>query len=80
MLPEYQGLGLEKWLVRCVDEMLSGMGELRRAMLITGKRRPEGFYERELRMGRCGALSGGAVIMNRDGEGVLERVDGRGEV
>ena len=79
MLDEYQGLGLGKWLVHCVDEVLSGMGDLRRAMLITGEGGPEGFYERELGMGRCGALPGGAVIMNRNGEGVSERGGGRGE-
>lgn len=78
VLDEYQGQGLGKWLVRCVDEVLAGMGDLRRTMLITGEGGPEGFYERELGMRRCGTLPGGAVIMNRNGEGVSERFLGEG--
>ena len=73
MLAEYQNLGLEKWLVRCVGEILKNMRELRRTMLITEEKAPERFYERELEMGRCGMLKEKTMIMNRSGEGIVKR-------
>ncbi|RDW75096.1 hypothetical protein BP6252_06238 [Coleophoma cylindrospora] len=33
--PEYQGKGLGKWLIGCVDEVLMSWPHLRRAMLVT---------------------------------------------
>lgn len=73
VVEEEQGKGLGKWLVQCVDEILNEMGHLRRAMLITEEGGPEGFYERELGMKRLGALEGGAVIMQRVGDGAVLR-------
>ena len=70
VVEEEKGKGLGKWLVQCVDEVLSQMSHLRRAMLITGEGGPEGFYERELGMKKCGRLEGRAIIMQRVGDGV----------
>lgn len=70
VVEEEKGKGLGKWLVQCVDEVLSQMSHLRRAMLITGEGGPEGFYERELGMKRFGRLEGRAIIMQRVGDGV----------
>lgn len=71
MLPEHQGKGLGKWLIGCVGEVLGGMrGELRRAMLVTGKAgKGVGFYERELGMRRMEEEGGGLVVMGLRGEG-----------
>jgi GNAT superfamily N-acetyltransferase len=35
VLPEYQGKGLGKWLIKCIDENISLWPELRRALLVT---------------------------------------------
>jgi ribosomal protein S18 acetylase RimI-like enzyme len=51
ILPEWQGSGLGKWLVDCVQEVVEKMPYLRRSMLITGREGPAGgFYERRMRM------------------------------
>ena len=51
VLPEWQGSGLGKWLVDCVQEVVEGMPHLRRSMLVTGREGPAGaFYERRMRM------------------------------
>ena len=44
VLPAHQGKGLGKWLIEITAEVLEGMPELRRALLLTGKGRPEKFY------------------------------------
>ena len=71
MVEEEKGKGLGKWLVQCVDEVLSQMDHLRRAMLITREGGLEAFYERELGMKRIGKLKGRAIIMQRVGDGLV---------
>lgn len=73
VVEEEQGKGLGKWLVACVDEVLKDMGYLRRVLLLTGEGEPERFYERELGMKRFGGAEGGMVLMNRTGDGVVQR-------
>lgn len=69
VVPEYQGKGLGKWLVECVDGVLEGMPDLRRAMLVTGTEKGEAFWERELGFKRLEQGMGGLCVMNRSGQG-----------
>jgi GNAT superfamily N-acetyltransferase len=47
ILPMYQGSGLGKWLVSCVQEIIETMPYLRRSLLFTGDwKRSVPFYER----------------------------------
>ena len=71
VVEEEKGKGLGKWLVQCVDEVLSQMPHLRRAMLITGEGGPQSFYERTLGMKRFGRLEGRAIVMQRVGDGAV---------
>lgn len=51
VLPEWQGSGLGKWLIECVQGVFEGMPHLRRSMLVTGAGGPGvGFYEKAMRM------------------------------
>lgn len=43
---EYRGSGLGKWLIKCVDEVVGAMEDLRRYLLLTSKgSRTIPFYE-----------------------------------
>ncbi|KAJ5295260.1 hypothetical protein PENANT_c001G00152 [Penicillium antarcticum] len=47
ILPSYQGSGLGKWLISCVQEVIESMPYLRRSLLFTGDwKRSVPFYER----------------------------------
>ena len=48
IVPECQGLGLGKWLIACVKEVMEAMPQLRRALLLTKGEKAISFYEREL--------------------------------
>jgi GNAT superfamily N-acetyltransferase len=55
VLPPWQGSGLGKWLIDCVQGWLEGLPYLRRSMLVTGRDGPgRGFYERRMRMSAVG--------------------------
>ncbi len=70
VVPEEQGKGLGKWLIQCVGEVVDGMSDLRKMMLLCSEGATEKFYERELGMKRRGtSAQGGSVIMQRDGGG-----------
>ena len=85
ILPEWQGSGLGKWLVDCVQEVLEKMPHLRRSMLITGREGPAGgFYERRMRMERIDP-KGDLMVMSWVGPGwpgrgeeVVKYLTGRG--
>jgi len=69
---EEQGKGLGKWLIQCVGEVVEGMSDLRKLLLICSEGATERFYERELGMKRWGtSAQGGSVIMHRDGGGAI---------
>lgn len=75
VVPEHQGKGLGKWLVEVAREVLDGMGDLRRAMLIAGEEEGgRAFYERELGFGVLEQGRGGLWMMNRLGPGATERL------
>ncbi|KAK5053278.1 hypothetical protein LTR84_002252 [Exophiala bonariae] len=68
--PEHQGRGLGKWLVNCVQEVISDMPHLRRSLLITGagdtgKR----FYGDLMGMHEVSAATGDAVVLSARGPG-----------
>ncbi|KAF7719800.1 Uncharacterized protein PECH_006904 [Penicillium ucsense] len=46
VLPEFQGLGLGRWLMDCISEIFSieNMPNLRRIMLLTGDKRMQDWY------------------------------------
>lgn len=67
VLEEYRAKGLGSWLTNCVDEVLAGMGELRRAVLVTGEGEKERYYERKLGMERVEQGARGMVVMQRLG-------------
>lgn len=68
VVPEYQGKGLGKWLVEVAGEVLGGMGDLRRAVLLAGEE-GTGFYERELGFTVVEQGKGGLWFMSRLGAG-----------
>lgn len=72
VLPEYQGLGLGRWLIDCVDEVLGGMPYLRWVMLRTSSDESKVAYERRLGMRVLAeeVLAKG-VVMGRRGEGCM---------
>lgn len=62
--PEYRNLGIAKWLMVCVKEILDAIPSLRRSLLLTGAsgKGPK-FYEQELDMKVFQAGDEGRVIM-----------------
>lgn len=73
-MPEHQGKRLGRWLIECVDEVLSGMGDLRRAMLVAGEGEGRAFYERELGFRVLEQGRGGLCVMHRLGPGATARL------
>jgi ribosomal protein S18 acetylase RimI-like enzyme len=71
VLPEYQGSGLGKWLIECVQEVFEGLPYLRRTFLVTGTEGPAvGFYEKMMGMEKLEEGSGGKlVVMSWQGPG-----------
>lgn len=65
----YQGLGLGSWLMECVNEVLDGWPELRRAMLITSDKDGKIFYKKKLGMTPFPQDSNGLEILGRLGRG-----------
>jgi ribosomal protein S18 acetylase RimI-like enzyme len=61
---EYRNLGIAKWLMACVKEILDAIPSLRRSLLLTGAsgKGPK-FYEQELDMKVFQAGDEGRVIM-----------------
>lgn len=70
VVPEEQGNGLGKWLIQCVREVVEGMSDLRKMMLLCSEGATEKFYERELGMKRRGSSAQeGSILMQRNGRG-----------
>jgi ribosomal protein S18 acetylase RimI-like enzyme len=73
VLPEYQKQGLGKWLIECVNEVLSRWPGLRRVMCMassTGEEAKE-FYSKMLGLSvfESGKGKHGLVVLNRGGPG-----------
>jgi ribosomal protein S18 acetylase RimI-like enzyme len=70
ILPEHQGRGLGKWLVNCVQEVISDMPHLRRSLLITGSGDTgKRFYGDLMGMHEVSAATGDAVVLSAKGPG-----------
>ncbi|KAF4964317.1 hypothetical protein FSARC_7762 [Fusarium sarcochroum] len=69
--PTYQGQGLGSWLMRCIQEVLDEMPDLRRTMLLTGDwERSVPFYEKLLDMNLVEPRRGeGLAVMESKGRG-----------
>ncbi|KAJ4262871.1 hypothetical protein NW762_006484 [Fusarium torreyae] len=69
--PTYQGQGLGSWLMRCIQEILDEMPDLRRTMLLTGDwERSVPFYEKLLGMNLVEPRRGeGLAVMESKGKG-----------
>lgn len=62
--PEYRGLGIAKWLMACVKEIIDAIPSLRRSLLLTGANgKGPKFYEQELDMKVFQSGDEGRVIM-----------------
>jgi hypothetical protein len=62
--PDYRNLGIAKWLMVCVKEILDAIPSLRRSLLLTGASgKGLRFYEQELDMKVFQAGDEGRVIM-----------------
>ncbi|XP_014554935.1 hypothetical protein COCVIDRAFT_28111 [Bipolaris victoriae FI3] len=58
LIPEHQGQGVGKWLIRCCREICMDMEELRFMVLLTGSEQAQALYRKELGMAK---LDGGEV-------------------
>lgn len=72
IIPEYQGKGLGKWLMECINETLKSWPNLRSAMLYTGGHdgeRAMKFYEKMFGMKKFVPGTSGLEIMISRGPG-----------
>ncbi|KAH8594430.1 hypothetical protein B0O99DRAFT_513688, partial [Bisporella sp. PMI_857] len=69
--PTYQGKGLGKWLIKCVQEVIENMPYLRRSILFTADwDRSVPFYEKLMDMAVVESQKGkGLAVMERKGRG-----------
>lgn len=67
MLPEFQGKGIGKWLIQCVNETLDTWPEMRWTLLVTSGATK--FYEETLNMKVYAEGQDGDIIMSRLGPG-----------
>lgn len=71
--PTYQGKGLGKWLIMCVQEVIESMPYLRRSMLFTSDwERSVPFYKKLMGMELVGSRDkseGGPAILQQKGKG-----------
>ncbi|KAE9370710.1 hypothetical protein N431DRAFT_343345 [Stipitochalara longipes BDJ] len=72
IIPEYQGKGLGKWLMECINEILNSWPDLRGALLYTGGHdgeRAMKFYEKVFGMKKFVPGIAGLEIMTSRGPG-----------
>ncbi|KAH8669733.1 hypothetical protein BGZ60DRAFT_431163 [Tricladium varicosporioides] len=69
LLPEYQGKGLGKWLIKCINETIESWPDMRATMLITGGEHAVKFYKDTLGMKIFDAHSIEMEIMIKKGPG-----------
>jgi len=63
--PTHRGLGLAKWLIACVRELLQAHPALRRALLFTGSAKLKDLYTSELGFHDMKDEGGGIIVMSR---------------
>lgn len=75
VLPAHQGRGLARWMMACLDEILTSWPNLRRCLLFTSGESAVRLYTETLgarevvSAGSGGGEKGGLVIMERTGPG-----------
>jgi len=69
IIQEYQGKGLGRWLIECVNEVLSSWPELRATVLFSSDGRAQKFYEKNLGTKPLEQGKNGLVIMMNRGKG-----------
>lgn len=67
ILKEYQGKGIGKWLIECVNENIDNWPEMRWILLVTNNATK--FYEENLNMTIFGKGADGSIIMSKEGPG-----------
>ncbi|KAL5318634.1 hypothetical protein ACEPPN_013698 [Leptodophora sp. 'Broadleaf-Isolate-01'] len=68
ILEPYQGQGLGKFLIKCVDETIDSWPQFRRALLMADSKE-KGFYEQMLGMKEFEQGANGYSMMTRKGKG-----------
>ncbi|KAK0103472.1 hypothetical protein ONS95_005493 [Cadophora gregata] len=68
ILAPYQGRGLGKFLIKCIDEVLDSWPQFRRALLLADSKETK-FYEQMLRMHEFDQGGNGFTMMTRKGAG-----------
>jgi len=69
VLKEYQGKGLGRWLIGCVNEVLRSWPELRATVLFSSDGRAQKFYQEKLGTKPLEQGKNGLVIMMNRGNG-----------
>ncbi|KAI0808546.1 hypothetical protein GGR55DRAFT_196167 [Xylaria sp. FL0064] len=72
VLPEYQGKGLGRWMLKCLDEVIKAWPNLRRCMLLTSNRSTD-LYRETLGVNDWIEGNGGLVIGMVEGPAALRR-------
>ncbi|KAI0429050.1 hypothetical protein F5Y09DRAFT_270453 [Xylaria sp. FL1042] len=72
VLPEYQGKGLGRWMLKCLDEVIKGWPHLRRCMLLTSSRSTD-LYRETIGANDWIEGTGGLVIGMIEGPAALHR-------
>ncbi|KAK4232446.1 hypothetical protein QBC38DRAFT_255 [Podospora fimiseda] len=75
VLPEYQGQGLAKWMMSCLNEILCAWPDLRRCLLFTRDQGPARMYAQTCNFREIGG-TGSLIMMERGGPGTGWRFDG----
>jgi len=69
VIPEYQGYGLGRWLMQCINETLNTWPHLRSAMLFAGGEQAQKFYKETLGMQTFVPGVDGLELMEKRGPG-----------
>lgn len=67
VLAGYQGKGLGKWVMQCLDEVLGSWPDLRRCLLLTKGEAAIKMYGETIGARDVGAAGGGLVLLERRG-------------
>lgn len=71
VLAAYQGKGLGKWVMQCLDEVLGSWPEMRRCVLFTKGEAAVRMYEETIGAREVGGTAAGLVLMERKGGGAV---------
>jgi GNAT superfamily N-acetyltransferase len=71
VLAGYQGKGLGKWLMQCLDEELAAWPELRRCVLFTKGEAAIKMYGDTIGAREVASTTTGLVLMERKGKGAV---------